>query len=237
MKSKPVMSWKANYTLLNDKKEIPYCFDMADPTEDEIISWPKYTGNQEDTRRELVHFKADIMMKKICDFIAFKTKYIVNYNLEGISLLEDGKEIEKIPRRIVLYCDSGEYKIGIPMSIDDCLDLAAKLTASENLFNLYNVYINSERTNDIFQKYTLLYLIASVEANKDDELRTIRNMLFHIELTKKSDFFTADNLFGKGVRSIDRNNPYHRRVIQNCLPKLRGLAESIIKDMEKENGI
>ena len=35
------------------------------------------------------------MMKKICDFIAFKTKYIVNYNLEGISLLEDGKESKK----------------------------------------------------------------------------------------------------------------------------------------------
>ena len=237
MTTKPVINWKANYTLLIDKKEIPYSFDIDDPTEDEIISWPKYRGNQEDTRRDLVQFKADSIIEKIRDLIAFKTKSTIRYNLEGISLLEDGKEIEKPFKRFVLYCESGEYRIESIMSIDDCLKLAEKLESSDDLFNIYNVYNYSEKSKDIFQKYVLLYLMSSGEANKDDELRTIRNMLFHIKLTKKKDFSTADSLFGKGVRCIDRNNPYHRRVILNSLPKLRILAKSTIEALEKEKGI
>ena len=100
--------------------------------------------------------------------------------------------------------------MGTPISEADFLDLEKKVSTGTNNLpdiyaDLYNRHLNSD---DIFEKYKLLYLIAGGIANKNISLRTIRNMLHHTELDphrSPDKCREADNLFGKGVRTLTPN--------------------------------
>jgi hypothetical protein len=132
------------------------------------------------------------------------------------------------------HCSIGaSAQIGAPISEAEFLSLERDVSIrSANLFDTYSdLYNRFLKSTDVFEKYKLLYLIASNEAYTDLALRTIRNMLHHVGLDcarHPDQCREAAELFGSGVISIQLSNPEHQRVIYAHLPKLRQIAKSIL---------
>ncbi|MDD3708818.1 MAG: hypothetical protein PHH78_00670 [Methanothrix sp.] len=228
-----VFSWKARYTITIgsiDKRE--YDIDIGDPSETEILDSPYFKGDKENTRLHIVRRKADANIIKFCNLLAIETEAPTRYVLNSIDFLRNGNR--EFSEREISY--SVGSQVGTPISEADFLDLEKKVsTRTDNLLDiyadLYNRHLNSD---NIFERYKLLYLIAGGVANKNISLRTIRNMLHHTELdpSRSPDKCReADKLFGNGVRTIILSNPDHQRVVQDHLPELRKIAQSIINGL------
>lgn len=228
-------SWNAKYIITigsRDQKEPDMRerdIDIDDPTDREISSSPFFNGDREKTRRNLVKRKADKKIARLCNHIAVKTELPTTYESKGFTeIREDGL------RNYILFLESGEYRIGFPISETDLLSLEREISIHvddqlDSYSDIYNMYLKS---NDVFNQYKLLYLIADPEAYKDIELRVIRNMLHHTELNcidHPDQCRKADELFGPGVKSIDYSNPDHQKVVRDNLPKLRKIAKSIME--------
>ncbi len=229
-----VFSWKARYTITigtSDKRDHDITVD--DPNETEILSSPFYKGDKENTRRYLAKRKAEANISRFCNHLAVETGSPTSYSLNSLDFLENGER--KFSQREVSIGVSAQ--IGAPISEADFLSLENEVSVrSDSLLDsyadLYNRYLKSK---DVFEKYKLLYLIASKEANKDLALRTIRNMLHHpkLDCSRHPDQCRkAEELFGPGMISIQLSNPDHQRKIQEHLPKLRQIAKSIIDGLK-----
>ncbi len=229
-----MFSWKAKYTItIGSKDQREHDIDIDDPSDQEILSSPFYKGNRENTRRYLVRRKADERIIKFCNRLAVETESPTRYKLNSLDFMEDG--VRKFSEREMSI--GVRSQIGDPISETDFLSLEQEVSTHVNdlldsYSDLYNRYLKS---SDIFEKYKLLYLIAGKEAYKNLKLRTIRNMLHHMELDAHrhpDQCQKAEELFGTGVRSIQLSNPDHQRVVQDNLPKLRTIAKSIIDGLK-----
>lgn len=229
-----VFRWKARYTITigtSDKRDHDITVD--DPNETEILSSPFYKGDKENTRRYLAKRKAEANISRFCDHLAVETGSPTSYSLNSLDFLENGeRKFSQIEVSIVVSA-----QIGAPISEADFLSLENEVSVRSNSLldsyaDLYNRHLKSK---DVFEKYKLLYLIASKEANKDLALRTIRNMLHHpkLDCSRHPDQCRkAEELFGPGMISIQLSNPDHQRKIQENLPKLRQMAKSIIDGLK-----
>ena len=203
--------------------------DIEDPTEAEILSSTHYRGNNENTRRYIARRNADERINRFCNKLAVETGSPTTFVLNSLDFMMNGER--QFSEREASIGVS--VQIGASISEADFLSLEREVsTRSANLFDSYaDLYNRFLKSTDIFEKYKLLYLIASNEAYKDLSLRTIRNMLHHTELDcvrHPDQCRKADELFGSGVRSIQLSNPDHQKKVQENLPKLKQLAKSII---------
>lgn len=229
-----IVSWKARYTVTIgsvDKRE--HDINIEDPTDAEILSSPDYKGNRENTRRYIVRRKADEKMIRFCNRLAIETGSPTTYILNSLDFMENG-ERKFSEREVTLGVGA---QIGAPISQTEFLALEKEIsTRSDDLLDSYaDLYNRFLKSTDIFEKYILLYLIADKKAKKDLALRTIRNMLSHVKLDPKispDKCNRADELFGKGVRTIDRGNPDHKKIVQDRLPELRKKAKEIIDELK-----
>lgn len=225
-----VYSWRARYTItIGSSDKRAHDIDIDDPTEAEILGSIFYKGNNENTRRYIARRNADERINRFVNKLAVETGSPTAFVLNSLDFMKNGER--QFSEREVSIGASAQ--IGAPINEADFLSLEREVsTRSANLFDSYaDLYNRFLKSTDIFEKYKLLYLIASNEAYKDLALRTIRNMLHHTELDcvrHPDQCRKADELFGSGIRSIQLSNPEHQKVVHAHLPKLRQTAKSIL---------
>lgn len=200
--------------------------DIDNPSDQEVLNSPYYKGDMEHTRLYLVKCKADKIMDNFCKYMTFELDNVVNYEIDCIEFVEDGV------RKYMCYSTPVIMKTCVKIS-DNEIDLASiekNVAYFDKPNSDLNLYIKSITAN-VFERYKLLYLIASEQAKDDITLRTIRNMLHHKELDcnqHPAQCKKAEQLFGPGVRSIDYTNPSHSQIIENHILRLKKMAKSIV---------
>jgi hypothetical protein len=226
-----VSSWMARYTItIGTMDKRPYEIDIDDPTEEKIVNSPFYKGDKENTRRYLVRREADVRISRFCDHLSVETNSPTRYELNSLDFMENG--IKKFSQREISFGVSAY--IGSPISQEEFLVLEKEIssqTKENELLDRYAMIYNKHlKSNDAFEKFKLLYIIASKDANNDLELRTIRNMLHHEKLdeSRKDKCKKADELFGNGVRSIDLSNSDHQKIVSKHLIRLKEIAKATI---------
>jgi len=225
-----VFGWRARYTIsIGSSDTRAHDIDIDDPTEVEILSSAFYRGDRENTRRSIARRNADERINRFCNKLAVETESPTTFILNSLDFMKNG-ERQFSERHCAIRASA---QMGAPISEAEFLSLERDVSIrSANLFDTYSdLYNRFLKSTDVFEKYKLLYLIASNEAYTDLALRTIRNMLHHVELDcarHPDQCRKAAELFGSGAISIQLSNPEHQRVIYTHLPKLRQIAKSIL---------
>jgi hypothetical protein len=238
-----MFNWKVKFTIKigsgSLQSQIKSDIDIDNPSDQEIFSSPSYKGDRDWTRQYLVRLKADEIVTKICNRYAVKSESATSYEIDSLDFMEDDVKIYS-----VVYGDPVTIYVHLSpiMSEADFLSFEQEVSTNVNdIFDRYcYVYNKSLNSEDIFEKYKLLFCIAESEIDADKkkkenkyiELRAIRNMLSHPRIDDTSLFKTIEKLFGPGVRSIDLSNPDHKSVVQDHLPSLMRIAKSIIDGLK-----